>query len=234
MIIGLKMKDMLKNFTLLYVEDNEMVRQNAVEYLSRIAKKVIEAKDGKEAIVLWKEHKPDIIITDINMPRLNGLDMASYIRANDKDVQIIIATAHSDTDYLLRAVELQLVKYIIKPITKDKLTAALEKSIELIEDKSKFNLSLSATCQYNAFEKVIYQDGLEVKLTKNELLFLDLLAHHYTRVVNYEEIENAIWAYDGMSQDAIRSLVRGLRKKVPDNAIENISGIGYKLHTFDS
>jgi len=227
------MKDMLKNFTVLYVEDEEMVRRNAVEYLRRIAKEVIEAKDGKEAIALWKEHKPDIIITDINMPRLNGLDMASYIRANDKEVQIIIATAHSDTEYLLRAVELQLVKYIIKPITKDKLTAALEKSIELIEDKSKFNLNLSATCKYNAFEKVIYQNNEEIKLTKNELLFLDLLAHHHTRVVTYEEIESSIWAYEGMSQDAIRSLVRGLRKKVPDDAIENISGIGYKLHTTD-
>jgi DNA-binding response OmpR family regulator len=226
------MKDMLKNFTILYVEDEELVRQNAVEYLSRVAKEVIEAKDGKEAIGMWKEYKPDIIITDINMPKLNGLDMASYIRTHDKDVQIIIATAHSDTDYLLRAVELQLVKYIIKPITKDKLVAALQKSIEFIQDKSKFNLMLSASCKYNAYEKVIYFDDREIKLTKNELLFLDLLAHHHTRVVKYEEIENAIWAYEGMSQDAIRSLVRGIRKKVPQNTIENISGIGYKLHTF--
>ena len=224
---------MLKNFTVLYVEDDELVRKNAVEYLSRISKKVIEAKDGKEAISLWREHKPDIIITDINMPRLNGLDMASYIRANDADVQIIIATAHSDTEYLLRAVELQLVKYIIKPISKEKLLSALEKSMELMEDKSKFNLKLSKNCQYNAFEKVIYRDGEEMKLTKNELLFLDLLAHHHTRVVNYEEIENAIWATDGMSQDAIRSLVRGLRKKVPEDSIENVSGIGYKLHAFE-
>ncbi|WP_321777567.1 response regulator transcription factor [Sulfurimonas sp.] len=225
------MKDMLKNFTILYVEDEEMVRKSAVEYLSRVCKNVLEAKDGKEAINVWKEHKPDIIITDISMPKLNGIDMASYIRAHDKDVQIIIATAHSDTDYLIQAVELQLVKYIIKPITKDKLIGALEKSMELIEDKSKFNLLLSKNCEYNAFEKVIYTDSKEIKLTKNETLFLDLLAHHHTRVVKYEEIENAIWAYEGMSQDAIRSLVRGIRKKVPEGAIENVSGSGYKLHT---
>jgi len=224
------MKDLLKNFTVLYVEDNEMVRKNAVEFLSRVTKKVLQAKDGKEAIGMWKEFKPDIIITDINMPKLNGIDTASYIRANDKDVQIIIATAHSDTEYLIKAVELQLVKYIIKPITKEKLLGALEKSIDLIEDKSKFNLALSSTCQYNAFEKIILKDNIEIKLTKNELLFVDLLAHHHSRVVKYEEIENAIWAYEGMSQDAIRSLVRGLRKKVPDGAIENISGIGYKIH----
>ncbi|MFT7003122.1 MAG: two-component system response regulator VanR [Sulfurimonas sp.] len=228
------MKDMLKNFTVLYVEDEDMVRKSASEYLNRVCKKVLQAKDGKEAIVLWREHKPDIIITDISMPRLNGIDMASYIRAHDKDVQIIIATAHSDTEYLLKAVELQLVKYIIKPITKDKLIGALEKSIQLIHDKSKFNLALSKTCLYNAYEKVIYDNKKEIKLTKNETLFLDLLAHHHTRVVKYEEIESAIWAYEGMSQDAIRSLVRGLRKKVPENCIENISGSGYKLHSFSS
>ena len=226
------MKDMLKNFTVLYVEDEEMVRKSAVEYLERVAKEVLQAKDGKEAIKAWREHKPDIIITDISMPRLNGIDMASYIRAHDKDVQIIIATAHSDTEYLLKAVELQLVKYIIKPITKEKLIGALEKSMELIEDKSKFNLALSQTAQYNAYEKIIYDDGKEIKLTKNETLFLDLLAHHHTRVVKYEEIESAIWAYEGMSQDAIRSLVRGIRKKVPENCIENVSGSGYKLHTY--
>ena len=221
---------MLKNFTILYVEDEEMVRKNAVEFLNRVCSKVLEAKDGKEAIKIWSEEKPDIIITDINMPRLNGLDMAAYIRTQDKDVQIIVATAHSDTEYLLRAVELQLVKYIIKPITKDKLVNAINMSIELIEDKSKFNLQLSDSCSYNAYEKTVLKDGVEIKLTKNETLFLDLLAHHHSRVVNYEEIEDAIWAYEGMSQDAIRSLVRGLRKKIPEGSVENISGIGYKIH----
>ncbi|MEA1893369.1 MAG: response regulator [Campylobacterota bacterium] len=224
------MKDLLSNFTILYVEDEELVRKSAIEYLTRVCKKVYEAKDGKEAIVVWKKYKPDIIITDINMPRLNGIDMASYIRAYDKDVQIIIATAYSDTEYLLKAVELQLVKYIIKPITKDKLITALTKSMELIKDKSKFNLKLSPTCRYNAYEKIIYMDDTKIKLTKNETLFLDLLARYSTRVVNYKEIESAIWAYDGMSQDAIRSLVRGLRKKIPDGVIENISGSGYKLN----
>lgn len=225
------MKKMLKNFTVLYVEDDDMVRKNALEYLSRVCKEVLLAKDGKEAITMWSKHKPDIIITDINMPNLNGLDMASYIRANDKNVQIIVATAHSDRESLLRAVELQLVKYIIKPITKEKLLDALQHSMELIKDKSKFHLQLSANCLYKAYEKTILRNDEEIKLTKNETLFLDLLAHHHTRVVEYQEIEDSIWAVEGMSQDAIRSLVRGLRKKIPEGAIENISGVGYKLHT---
>ncbi len=223
------MKDILKNFTILYVEDEEPVRKAAAEYLRRMCKEVLEAKDGKEAIALWKSHHPDIIITDINMPRLSGIDMARYIRTQDTQTQIIIATAHADTEYLMEAVELQLVKYLIKPITKEKLLGALEQSIKLTENKSKFSIALSQECSYNAFTQSVTCKDSEVKLTKNERLFMDLLAHHHTRVVCYEEIESAIWPYEGMSQDAIRSLVRGLRKKIPEGCIENISGVGYKL-----
>ena len=222
-------KEFLKNLTILYVEDDEQVRKNAVEYLKRICKNVLEAANGKDAIGIWKDEKPDIIITDISMPRLNGLDMASYIRAHDSDVQIIIATAYADTEYLMQAVELQLVKYLIKPITKEKLLSALDQSIKMIDDKSKFSLQLSKKCSYNAYSQIIICGTKEMKLTKNEYLFMDLLSHHHSRVVRYEEIENAIWPYDGMSQDAIRSLVRTIRKKLPDGVIENVSGIGYKL-----
>jgi len=222
-------KDILKNLTILYVEDETAIRKNAVEYLSRITKRVFEAADGKEALQVWKTHKPDLIITDINMPRLNGLDMARYIRTHDTQVQIIIATAHADTEYLMQAVELQLVKYLIKPITKEKLISALNQSIKQIKDKSKFTLPLSADCNYNAYTQTVSCEEKEIKLTKNEQLFLELLAQHHTRVVNYEEIENAVWPYEGMSQDAIRSLVRGLRKKLPDDTLKNISGSGYRL-----
>jgi len=225
-------KDTLKNFTILYAEDDEIVLQNAVEYLQRISKEVFQAKDGKEAIKVWQEKKPDIIITDINMPKLNGIDMASYIRAHDKDVQIIIATAHSDTHYLLRAVELQLVKYIIKPITKEKLLEALEQSISRIKNNTKFHIYFSKDIYYDMYDKVIINKNKTIKLTKNEILFLDLLSNN-KRVLNYEEIEDAIWAYEGMSQDAIRSLVKGIRKKLPENTIENISGVGYKLNRYD-
>jgi len=225
-------KEILKNYTILYVEDDEEVRKVAVEYLERICQKVFQAENGKVALNVWRDEKPDIIITDISMPKMNGIDMARYIRAEDLKTPIIVATAYTDQDYLLKAVELQLVKYIVKPITKDKLMEALELSIERMEDKSKFSLPLSPECAYNAFSKEILCDGQPVKLTKNELLFLDLLAFNTSRVVTYEEIEAQVWPYEGMSSDAIRSLVRALRKKLPDESLENISGVGYKLKVY--
>ena len=227
-------KEILKNYTILYVEDDEDVRRVAVEYLSRICKRVLEAENGKVALGLWRDENPDIIITDISMPKMNGIDMARYIRAEDQKTPIIVATAYTDEEYLLKAVELQLVKYIVKPITKDKLMNALELSIERMEDKSKFSLPLSEDCTYNAFAKEILCDGKHVKLTKNELLFLDLLAFNTSRFVTYAEIEAQVWPYEGMSSDAIRSLVRALRKKLPDNALDNVSGVGYKLVVYNS
>jgi two-component system, OmpR family, response regulator VanR len=225
-------KELLKDLRILYVEDEDDVRRNAVEYLKRIAKEVLEASDGKEAIKVWADEKPDIIITDISMPRLNGLDMARYIRSKDQDVQIIVATAYTDTDYLMKAVELNLVKYLVKPITKEKLQSVLSQSVEKIKDQNKFSIQLSEECAYSAYSQNIVCQGQEVKLTKNEVLFIDLLAHHISRTLTYQEIEDAIWPYEGMSQDAIRSLVRGVRKKVPEGAIENVSGVGYRLNSY--
>ncbi|MDA3947174.1 MAG: response regulator [Helicobacteraceae bacterium] len=227
-------KELLKNLRILYVEDEDDVRRNAVEYLKRIAKEVLEASDGKEAIKIWGEEKPDIIITDISMPRLNGLDMARYIRSKDQDVQIIVATAYTDTDYLMQAVELNLVKYLVKPITKEKLLSALSQSVEKIQDENKFTVQLSEECRYNAYSQNIECQDKTIKLTKNELLFMDLVAHHISRTLTYQEIEDAVWPYEGMSQDAIRSLVRALRKKLPEGAVENVSGVGYRLHSYSA
>ncbi len=225
-------KELLKDLRILYVEDEDDVRRSAVEYLKRIAKEVLEASNGKEAIKVWADEKPDIIITDISMPRLNGLDMARYIRSKDQDVQIIVATAYTDTEYLMQAVELNLVKYLVKPITKEKLLAALSQSVAKIEDQNRFSIHLSEECSYSAYTQTIICKEQEIRLTKNELLFIDLLAHHINRALTYEEIEDAIWPYQGMTQDAIRSLVRGVRKKVPEGAIENVSGVGYRLNSY--
>ena len=223
------MQNNLKNLTLLYVEDDKMIRQNAVEYLSRICDNVLEASDGLEALSMYEKHQPDIIISDIKMPRMNGLEMSKKIRKEDKETPIIIATAHTETHYLLEAVELQLIKYIVKPITSAKLQEALSLSVDYLSVKSKNILNINQHTIYDRLNKTLVIQNTIIKLTKNEQLLLDLLAKHHQRAVTYEEIENNIWAYEGMSLDALRSLVRTLRKKLQGDFIDNVSGIGYKL-----
>jgi len=221
------MQNNFSNLTLLYVEDDEIIRQNAVEYLSSYFKEVFQAQDGEMALKIYREKKPDIIITDIEMPRLSGLDMAKKIRKNDKSTPIIVATAFTDTSYLLRAVELQLIKYLTKPISSKKLKEALS----LVAEHLNLNsiVSLNQVTQYDKFNKILVVDEKIIKLTKKELQLLDLLAKNYHRVVNYEEIETTLWYDDVMSKDALRALIRTLRIKLKGEYLENISGFGYRL-----
>jgi len=226
--------DALKNLSILYVEDEALIRQNAVEYLSRYCHTVYEAKDGVEGLKMFNTYKPDIIISDINMPRLNGLDFASIVRETDKTTPIIIATAHTQTEYLLKAIELQLVKYLIKPITSEKLNEALAITCDLLVNKTKQHILLSQNTLYDILNKTLFIDDIPVKFTHNEQKFFELLIENHQRAVTYEEIESSIWAYEGMSMDALRSLVRGLRKKLSHEKsqrdyVENVSGLGYRL-----
>ena len=215
------------NLTLLYVEDDEIIRQNAVEYLSDYFQEVYQAKDGLDALEVYRERKPDIIITDIRMPRLDGLAMAKKIRREDKATPIVITTAFTDTQYLIQAVELQLIKYIVKPVTSKKLNEALALLSEYLHIDS--ILSIDKEKQYDNLNKCLMIDKAVVTLTHKELQLFDLLAKNYHRVVNYEEIEHTIWYDDYMSKDALRSLIRTLRKKLQGDYIENVSGFGYRL-----
>lgn len=223
------MNPLLGKLTILYIEDEPLIRQNAVEYLSRYCKEIYEASDGVSGLRAYETHSPDIVISDIKMPQMDGLEFVQKIREQDKKTPVILATAHTQTEYLLKAVELQLIKYIVKPITSDKLNEALDIACDIIETDGTHMVTLDQNIFYDIVNKTLFVDDAVVKLTHNEQLLFHLLATNHYRTVNYEEIEGLIWAYEGMSMDALRSLVRGLRIKLGGEFIENISGVGYRL-----
>lgn len=224
------MQNEFLKLTLLYVEDDDVIRQNAVEYLSGYFKEVYGAKDGQEGLECYKDNKPDMIITDIEMPRLNGLTMVKKIRKSDKSTPIIITTAYTDTEYLMQAVELQLIKYIVKPINSKKLSEVLNLLIEHLNISS--IITIDKQTYYDSLNKSLMIDHDLIKLTHKELQLIDLLAKNHHRVVTYEEIENTIWYDDVMTKDALRALVRTLRQKLQGDYLENVSGFGYRLSIF--
>jgi len=215
---------------MLYVEDDSEIRQYITSFLERYCKVVYTCDTAEVGLELYEKHQPHIIISDIEMPKMNGLEMAKAIRKKDKKIPIIIATAYTQNEYLLIAVELQLIKYMVKPITSKKLEEALALAHEYIEeDKAQSVVSLSTTTYYDTLNKTLIIENKIIKLTYNEMLLLDLLIQHNQRAIAYEEIEAEIWAYEGMSMDSLRSLVRSLRKKLQGDFLENISGVGYRI-----
>lgn len=217
----------LSNFTLLYVEDEEGIRNNITEILKHLFKEIFIAKNAKEAYSLYENHKPDLIITDIKMPNETGIELVKKIRKRDSKVRVIITSAHTDLEYMLEATELHLVKYIIKPITQIKLNEALEAFIKSYDTARVYNLAESWL--FDESKSLIQSPLEEFKLTKKENQFLKLLIQK-NRIITYEEMENIIWTEEHiMTPNAMRLFIKNFRKKLPDNSLRNIQGTGYRL-----
>jgi diguanylate cyclase (GGDEF)-like protein len=108
---------MKNNFmTILLVEDESDVQAELKRFLQRYCTTVITANNGEEGLKLYQEHNPDIVISDIKMPIMNGIDMTRKIKALSPNQIIIFTTAHSDNGYLLKSIEMQVEGYILKPI----------------------------------------------------------------------------------------------------------------------
>lgn len=224
----------LQNLDILYVEDDELTRENTLEILNRKCRKVSVAKDGIEGYELYQLEKPNIIITDIQMPRMDGITMAKKIRRNDFDTLIIITTAYTDQKYLLDAVELQLIKYITKPLTWDKISSALEASLRHIKEEPQLKFYLDKSTYFDLSIKTLYTNHESIYLTNHETQLLTLLCQNANNPVAYSKIEHTVWQDEGMSSNAIKSLTKGLRKKLPENSIDNLYGIGYILKAINT
>jgi diguanylate cyclase (GGDEF)-like protein/PAS domain S-box-containing protein len=107
-------KKLLGNISILYIEDEKMIRDEVAYLLEKYVKNFYIASNGIEGIELFHQYNPDIIITDIQMPKMNGLDMIEKIGTNT--VPIIVTTAYSDIEYFLKAIELKVSRFVIKPI----------------------------------------------------------------------------------------------------------------------
>jgi DNA-binding response OmpR family regulator len=218
--------EQLNNYNILYAEDDAGVRKNVSEMLSLLFKEVYIAKDGQEAYELFLENDVDIVITDIKMPYIDGIELAKKIRKENENVAIIIVSAYTEVDYMLEAIDLSLIKYIVKPITETKLLEALEKFLNL--QKSSGITFLCEGWIYDSSKQVIIHDDEIYELTKRESKLLELLLSKKS-ILTYEEIEMELWKNEYMSLNALRLLMKNFRKKLPEGYLKNIQGVGYKL-----
>lgn len=122
------------DITLLYVEDDVEVRDRICAELGLTyhGMRIYVAGNGLEGLDTYREHRPDIVVTDINMPGMDGVRMAGEIKALDEETLVIAVTAYSDTEYLLRAIDAGISRYVLKPVSYEKLFAVIDKSIAIV------------------------------------------------------------------------------------------------------
>jgi YesN/AraC family two-component response regulator len=120
------------DLAVLYAEDEEITRTMVSDMLRRKVRELYVAKDGQEGLELFRGKAPDIVVTDIRMPVMDGLRMTREIKALRRSTQIIVTSAHSDTGYLLECIDIGVDRYVMKPISKLKFFNALEVCADII------------------------------------------------------------------------------------------------------
>lgn len=123
------------DISILYVEDEPAAREELLAFLQRRVREVLAAANGREGLDLYRGKRPDVVVTDIRMPILDGLEMAKAIRAIDPDAKIIVTSAHGDTPYLMKAIDIGIDAYVIKPVQVEKLLAAIHNCAEVVEHR---------------------------------------------------------------------------------------------------
>ena len=222
----------LKNLNILYIEDEKNIRLNIKKTLELFCENVFDAENILNAKEILTKQRIDIIISDINLPDMSGIDFVKEIRIKDKTIPIILLSAYTDKEFLLEATKLKLVDYLTKPINFKDLNNALQKCVEEILDNSRYIITFKNNIQYNVSHNCLIDNNEkeEIRLTNKELDLLNFLIKNNNRVCSAEELKSAIWDdYLEATDSALKNLLNKVRKKIGKESIINISGVGYKL-----
>ncbi len=229
-----------KELSVLFVEDYEEIRESTVEILEHYFKTVDTACDGEEGLAKYHDFfvrtgtNYDLIITDIEMPILNGVKLVEEIRKESEEQQIIVLSAHDESHYLLDLINLGISQYITKPIEiKSLLTAfyKIGKKLKVPTNEST-EIDLGNGYHYDNVKKSLLHFNQYIKLTKHESLILEILAEVFEDICTTEKIISHFHHEKvDITADNIRFLISKLRKKLPENSIETLYAIGYKLKT---
>lgn len=218
--------EQLKNYTLLCVEDEDGIRKRLVNTLKYYFKEVYEASNADDGFALYYEHKPTIIISDIEMPKKNGIQMVQEIREEDLSTIIVMLTAYSSEEYLLSLINLNINHYILKPVTSESLLNGIVKAFG---NKLESNIKFGEDIYFNIKKRELYHENKIINLRKREKDFLLLLYENKNRILTYEMIEEYIWKDKIMTMSALKTFIKELRQRLPIDLIANVPLEGYKL-----
>ena len=221
--------NLLQYCTVLCAEDDINLLESITKTLGYFFERVVTAQNGEEAIEMFHQHKPHIVILDIDMPKKNGLEAAEEIRQASPKTPIFFLTIHNEPEKILKGFKLELVDWLIKPISFDSLIETLNRCEKILIQNGVGELKIKDNMSYNTFTKSVFEDGKNIcTLTLNESLVLEQLLKKKNQVIPQSELEAILFDYDSSTSSLKNSIYR-LRKKMPNIEISCLSKVGYIL-----
>lgn len=210
----------LKYFNVCYHGD--IVNNKFSDYLSSYSNNSFDYNEHDELIDLINTKDIHVVITKYNF------ELLKQIRVLNKEIQIIAILDQLNDTHLIESLELTQIKFIQNLDSINEFIDTLKEFIKNIDSKNSNIYSLKSDFVYDSYNKTLFKKNMLIPLTKKETLFLSYLFTNNNKAVSYEEINEKIWE-GAMTQDALRSLIKEIRKKTYKELIKNVSGIGYRI-----
>ena len=224
----------------LLVEDEDLARKTLSFYLNTIFDEVVLAKDGEEGLKIIKENFQendnfDLVITDLNMPNLNGMQMIDEILKLLPNQRFIIVSAHKNEDDLLKLINLRVSGYFVKPLNIDNMMDMLQKAKEEVildkqpkEEKNKSLILLNNNYTFDLSNNKLYHNNLIVKLSKKESEILDVLIKNLGSLISVDKFKELVWNDINTNDSSFRTVMKRLKDKIKDDDfIISHKGYGY-------
>ena len=213
---------------ILIVEDEDMIREGISDYLSDCGYETIEAGDGEEALEQFFNHKVDLVLLDIQMPKRNGLEVLSEIRKSSQ-VPVLMLTAFQDEEYKMSAFAALADGYLEKPFSLSLLKVRVDAIFKRYYDTGRIFTYRDTQVDFDSYSAKVA--GQEVAVNAKELEILDYLAKNEGRALTRPQIIDAVWKMtDEVPFDRVIDVyIKELRKKLDLDCILTVRNVGYKL-----
>jgi DNA-binding response OmpR family regulator len=221
--------------TVLIVDDEPIVREVVVRYLTREGHRTLEAADGEAARAMIARSNPDLVVLDVMLPRTDGLELCRWIRSTS-ELPVIMLTARGEEADRIVGLELGADDYVTKPFSPRELAARVRSVLrrstaaEPVEERVEFG-----EVELERATRDVRKGGVEVRLTAKEFDLLWFLAASPRRVFSRDQLMASVWGYrSALDTGTVTVHIRRLREKIEDDPsrprhLETVWGVGYRL-----
>jgi two-component system, OmpR family, response regulator len=217
---------------ILLLEDELMLRSSIEEYLEALGHKVIAFGNGEEAYEAIKKDAFDLLLLDINIPKMSGLSLLKALNEIEHAFPTIFISANVDIDDISQAFELGASDYLKKPFHLKELGLRIDKIKKESAIKNLKHIILNSKYVFSKEEQMLFYNNNVQVLTKKQLQIVTLLSENMGVVVDFEKFRTYVWNDEPIDNASIRAEISRFRKLLKEDFIINLKGVGYKIEKY--
>ncbi|WP_331774160.1 response regulator transcription factor [Sulfurospirillum sp. 1612] len=217
---------------ILLLEDETMLRNSIREYLESLGHEIACFSNGTEAYEVLKKERYDLLLLDINVPKLNGLELLEALNKTKHATTTIFISAMIDIEDISHAYELGAADYLKKPFHLKELAFKINQIKKEQNARELQQVVLSKRYSFSKEKQLLFYNNSAQTLTKKQLQILTLLSQNLGIVVDFEKFRSFVWKDEPVDNATIRAEISRLRKSLKEDFIVNMKGVGYKIEKY--